>query len=51
MAQSSGAGPEAEGEEGERALAGAACSPEQSVEKDSSASTSLGISKLRSKPG
>ena len=41
----------AEGEEGEWASAGAAGSPEQSVEKDSSASSSLGISKLRSKPG
>ena len=38
------------GEEGERALAGVFGSPEQSAEKDSSASSSLGISKLRSKP-
>ena len=47
----SGAGLGVEGEEGERASAGAAGSPEQSAEKDSSASLSLGISKLRSKPG
>ena len=47
----SDAGSEIEGEEGERGSAGAAGSPEQSVEKDSSASSSLGISKLRSKPG
>ena len=40
-----------EGEEGERASAGVAGSPEQSAEKDSSASLSLGISKLRFKPG
>ena len=39
------------GEEGERASAGVSSSPEQSVEKDSSASSSLGISKLRSKLG
>ena len=39
-----------EGEEGERASTGVFGSPEQSVEKDSSASSSLGISKLRSKP-
>ena len=39
------------GEEGERASAGVPGSPEQSLEKDSSASSSLGISKLRSKPG
>ena len=39
------------GEEGERASAGGFGSPEQSVEKDSSTSSSLGISKLRSKLG
>ena len=39
------------GEEGELASARAAGSLEQSAEKDSSASSSLGISKLRSKPG
>ena len=39
----------AEGEEGERASAGVFGSP-QSEKKDSSASSSLGISKLRSKP-
>ena len=50
-AQTSGAGSEAEGEEGERASAEAAGSPEQSAEKDSSASSSLEISKLRSKLG
>ena len=50
-AQTSGAGLGAEGEEGERASAGAAGSPEQSTENDSSASSSLGISKLRSNPG
>ena len=38
------------GEEGERASAGVSGSPEQSAKKDSSASSSLGISKLRSKP-
>ena len=37
------------GEEGERTSAGVSGSPEQYVEKDSSASSSLGISKLRSK--
>ena len=41
----------AEDEEGERASAGVFGSPEQSAEKDSSTSSSLGISKLRSKPG
>ena len=41
----------AEGEEGKRASAGVFGSPEQSTEKDSSTSSSLGISKLRSKPG
>ena len=51
MAQTSGTGLEAEGEEEERASAGAAGSLEQSVEKYSSTSTSLGISKLRYKPG
>ena len=45
-AQASGVGLGVEGEEGE--LAG---SPEQSAEKDSSASSSMGMSKLRSKPG
>ena len=50
-AQTSGAGSEAEGEEGERASVRPAGSPEQSTEKDSSASSSLGISKLRSKLG
>ena len=40
-----------EGEEGERTSAGVFGSPEQSVEKDSSAFSSLVISKLRSKPG
>ena len=50
-AQTSGSGLGAEGEEGERTSAGVAGSPEQSAEKDSSASSSLGISKLRSKPG
>ena len=49
--QASGTKVGAEGEEGERTLAGVLCSPEQSTEKDSSASSSLGISKLRSKPG
>ena len=38
------------GEEGERASAGVFSSPEQSEEKDFSASSSLEISKLRSKP-
>ena len=49
-AQTSSAGLRAEGEEGERASIGVASSPKQSTEKDSSASSSLGISKLRSKP-
>ena len=49
--QASGVEVGAEGEEGERTLAGVFGSPEQSTEKDSSASSSLGISKLRSKPG
>ena len=39
------------GEEGKQASAGVFGSPEQSAEKDSSASSSLGISKLRSKLG
>ena len=39
------------GEEGERASVGVSGYPEQSAEKDSSASSSLGISKFRSKPG
>ena len=47
----SGAGLGAEGEEGERASAVVAGSPEKPTEKDSSTSSSLGISKLRSKPG
>ena len=50
-AQTSGAGLGEEGEEGERASIGAVVSPEQSVENDSSVSSSLGISKLRSMPG
>ena len=41
----------AEDEERERASAEVIGSLEQSAEKDSSASSSLGISKLRSKPG
>ena len=41
----------AEGGEGEQASAGVFGSPEQSAEKDFSASSSLGMSKLRSKPG
>ena len=49
--QTSGVRVGAEGEEGERASAEVVGSPEQSAEKDSSASSSLGISKLRSKPG
>ena len=47
--QTSGAGPE--GEEGEQVSIGVAGSPKQSAEKDSSASSSLGMSKLGSKPG
>ena len=39
------------GEEKEPASAGVFGSPEQSAEKDSSTSSLLGISKLRSKPG
>ena len=50
-AQTSSAGLGAEGEEGERASARATGSPEKSAEKDSFASSLLGISKLRSKPG
>ena len=50
-AQTSGVGLGAEGEEGERASARAVGSLEQSAENDYSASSSLGISKLRSKPG
>ena len=46
----SGAGLGAEGEEGERASSGVAGSLEQLAEKDSFASSSLGISKLRFKP-
>ena len=41
----------AEGEEGERVSAGVFGFQEQSTEKDSFASSSLGISKSRSKPG
>ena len=48
-AQSSSAGLVVEGEEGERASTETDGSSEQSTEKDSSASSSLGISKLRSK--
>ena len=47
----SGAGLRAEGEEGERASVGAAGSLKQLTEKDTSASSSLEISKLRSKLG
>ena len=50
-AQTLGAGLGAEGEEGKQASAEVAGSPEQSTEKDSSVSSLLGISKLRSKPG
>ena len=39
------------GEEGEWTSAGLSGSPEQSAEKESSSSSSLGISKLRSKLG
>ena len=49
--QASNAEVGAEGEEGERTSAGVFGSPEQSTEKDSSVSSSVGISKLRSKPG
>ena len=49
--QASGAEVGTEGEEGERTSAGVFGSPEQSVGKDSSTFSSLGISKLRSKPG
>ena len=48
-AQTSSAGLGAEGEKGERASARAVSSLEQSVKKDSFTSSSLGISKLRSK--
>ena len=41
----------AEGEEGEWASAGVSGSPEKSAERNSSASSSLGMSKLRSRPG
>ena len=41
----------AEGEEGEWASTGVSGSPEKSTERDSSASSSLGMSKLRSRPG
>ena len=40
-----------EGEEGEGASAGVFGSPEYSTERDSSASSSLGMSKLKSKSG
>ena len=50
-AQTSGARLRAEGEEREWASAGVVGSQEQSTEKNSFASSSLGISKLRSKPG
>ena len=50
-AQMSAAGLGTEGEERERASAGVAGSPEQSAEKEFYAFSSLGISKLRSKPG
>ena len=40
----------AAGEEGEWASAGVSGSPEKSAERDSSASSSLGMSKLRSRP-
>ena len=40
-----------EGEEGEGASAGVFDSPEYSAERDSSASSSLGMSKLKSRPG
>ena len=46
-----GGGLGVEGKEGKRASAGVAGSPEQSAEMDSSASSLLRISKLRSKPG
>ena len=39
-----------EGKEGEWALAGVSGSPEWSAERDSSASSLLGMSKLKSKP-
>ena len=39
------------GEEGEWASTGVFGSPEQSAERDSSASSSLGMSKLRFRPG
>ena len=41
----------AEGEEGEWASAGVPGSPEYSSDRDSSASSSLGMSKLKSRPG
>ena len=41
----------AEGEEGEWASAGMSGSPEHSAERDSSTSSSLGMSKLKSRPG
>ena len=40
----------AKGEEGEWASTGVSGSPEQSAKRDSSASLSLGMSKLRSRP-
>ena len=42
---------EAGGEEGEWASSGMSGSPEYSAERDSSASSSLGMSKLKSRPG
>ena len=42
---------EQKAKKGERASAGVLGSPEQSADKDSSASSSLGILKLRYKPG
>ena len=41
----------AEGEEGEWASTGVSGSPEWSAERDSSASSSLRMSKLKSRPG
>ena len=41
----------ANGEEGEWASAGVFGSPEYSAERDSSASSSLGMPKLKSRPG
>ena len=41
----------AEGEEGERASTGVSGFPKWYAERDSSASSSLGMSKLKSRPG